>query len=287
MYAGTNIYHGVFRSDDHGVTWKPINDGFRVFDWGNGERFGYGTVLQIFVTSSGTVITVMRCCTYTSADRGETWHDVSKEWKVLQLEAPDWIIGYDIELVTEFDGYLWAGTWSRVFRSPVNGQTWEYASTGNEGFSWPTAWEALNDRLYVAAEDHYFTRNRSEKGFFARYEGAHRWEVITQGLPQHDVETTEFYGVPMVLRTYPTNIEALAVNRGRIFAGLNRRGVYMFDEHSEKWIPAGLDGLTVYDLISHQSDLYAATRKGIYRASIPIVQPYGKAATTWGAVKTK
>ena len=46
-------------------------------------------------------------------------------------------------------------------------------------------------------------------------------------------------------------------------------------------------GLTVTALVTHQSDLYAATREGIFRATIPIVQRHGKLAVTWGAVKTK
>lgn len=61
--------------------------------------------------------------------------------------------------------------------------------------------------------------------------------------------------------------------------------MYLFDERSDTWIPAGLDGLTVYDLISHQSDLYAAIGEGIYRAAIPTVNSYNKAFTTWGAIK--
>ncbi len=61
----------------------------------------------------------------------------------------------------------------------------------------------------------------------------------------------------------------------------------MFDERSKTWIPAGLDGLTVSSLKSHQTDLYAATNEGIYRASIPTVQPYGKAAIIWGTIKQK
>ena len=78
-----------------------------------------------------------------------------------------------------------------------------------------------------------------------------------------------------------SNINTFAANRGRLFAGLNRRGVYMFDERFKTWIPAGLDGLTVSSLKSHQSDLYAATNEGIYRATISVVQPHGKSATTW------
>ncbi|MDE0300656.1 MAG: sialidase family protein [Candidatus Poribacteria bacterium] len=283
VYAGT-YYDGVFRSENHGVTWKPINNGFRKFDWREGES-SYGNIKQILAIGDGTVITTVRPHTYTSADRGETWQDVSEEWKVRQWEAPDWIFGRDIDLMAEFDGYLWVAAWSQILRSPDNGKTWEYAGTRNEGFVWATDWAVLNNRLYIAAEKHYSSRNRSDKGFFARYGGALHWEVLNQGLPPHDVETTEFYGVPMVLRTHLTNIESLAVNRGRLFAGLNRRGVYMFDERSERWIPAGLDGLTVTSIVSHQSNLYAATGEGIYRASIPVVQPHGKAAATWGAVK--
>ena len=283
VYAGTPS-RGVFRSDDRGETWKPRNNGLPLKFWDDGDSY-YPRVRQILVTSSGTVIAVMTYLTHTSADRGEGWQDVSKEWQHNRddLGLPDWIIGYDIESMTEFDGYLWAGTWSDIYRSPDNGHTWERVTTDNTSFSWPTDWAVLNNRLYIAAEKHYFARNKSEKGFFARYEGAHHWEVLTQGLPSHEVIMAPKY--PVVVGDRPAHIETLTVNRDRIFAGLNRRGVYMFDERSETWIPAGLDGLTVISLISHQSDLYAVTDEGIYRASIPIVQPYGKAAATWGALK--
>ena len=284
VYAGTS-YDGVFRSDNHGVTWKPINNGFRVFDWRRGES-SYGNVKQILVTSSGTIITTVRPHTYASNDRGETWRNVSEEWKVRHWEAPDWKFGHDIDLMAEFDGYLLAATWSSILRSPDNGQTWEYASIGGD-MAWATDSVVLNHRLYIAAEKRYSTGNGSDKGFFARYEGARHWEVLTQGLPPHDVETTDFYGVPMVLRTHLTNIESLTVNRGRIFAGLRRCGVWVFDERFETWFPVGLEGRYVNTLVSHQSELYAVTRDGIYRASIPIVNPYGRAAATWGAIKTE
>ena len=38
-------------------------------------------------------------------------------------------------------------------------------------------------------------------------------------------------------------------------------------------------------MVEPQTDLYAATRECIYRASIPIVNSYGKTASTWGTVK--
>lgn len=55
VYAGT-YYDGVFRSDSHGDTWKSINNGFRVFDWREGETT-YGNIKQILATGAGTLIT--------------------------------------------------------------------------------------------------------------------------------------------------------------------------------------------------------------------------------------
>ncbi len=76
------------------------------------------------------------------------------------------------------------------------------------------------------------------------------------------------------------------MNRGRLFAGLLYSGVYLFDERTETFIPAGLQDSLILDIVSHQGYLYAAVEdEGIYRASIPVVQPYGKSATTWGAIK--
>lgn len=69
VYAGT-WHHGVFRSDDAGVTWKPINEDLR-FQGLDGEHF-YGTVRHILILGN-TIINVMyHGGTYTSTDRGET-----------------------------------------------------------------------------------------------------------------------------------------------------------------------------------------------------------------------
>ena len=47
----------------------------------------------------------------------------------------------------------------------------------------------------------------------------------------------------------------------------------------------GLRDLKVTSLATHRGELYAATDLGIYRATFPRVQPYNKAAATWGAIK--
>ena len=262
-YAGTTI-DGVLRSDDRGETWMSINNGLPV-----AEKHGYPGVAQILVTSSGTVIAVMHYQgTYTSTDRGETWRDVSAEWKVRldARELPGWIIGKHIWSMTEFDGYLWASSGRNVYRSTDNGQTWEY--TRENGYGEIADWAVLNDRLYAGTRHGLARWNEAQPA----------WEYFSEGLPVLSIGAT-------------ASIKSLTVYRGRLFAGLYDHagaegGVYMFDDRIDTFVPAGLQGSSVSVLISHQSELYAAVDdKGIYRASIPPVQPYGKAATTWARVK--
>ena len=231
--------------------------------WSNGlkENSAPPIIEQILVTRSGAVIAVAyHQGTYISNNRGDSWHGVGDDWQ-------DGRIGYNIWKMAEFDGYLWAAlSGTSMVRSPDNGGTWEAAG------GWPISrvsdFAELNNRLYVATgnTDHTLVRwNEPERD----------WEVLIQGLPSVE----------------EGNIDTLTVHTGRLFAGLRNHGVYMFDRRSETWILAGLQEFRISDLVSHQSRLYAVARyedwdfAGIFRASIPIVNPYGKAATTWGAVK--
>lgn len=266
VYVGTTG-HGVIRSEDGGNTWKHINEGLHIFDdpkWGS----HYGRVEQILVTDSGMVINVgYHFGTHISRDRGETWSNVIKEWKAPRRPGKvGWAFGSGIWSMTEFNGYLWAVYSSApALRSPDDGGTWEILPTRNYGgirdFGRVYDWAVLGDRLYVSGQEGF--------GRWSEMEG--EWEYLTEGLP---------FGRD------PPHLMNLAVNRGRIFTALYNHGVYMFDVRSETWISVGLRELSVTALVSHKSDLYAATKDGIYRASIPIVHSYGKAPTTWGALKS-
>ena len=249
VFAGTPL-QGVFRSDDGGWTWKPIRDGLRFSELPDGFRY-YAEVRRI-LANRGEVIVVMNYGgTYTSTDWGETWHDVSKKW-----------FGIDnILTMTEFDGYLWAAGGSTTHRSPDNGQTWQTLPR-LELRGYEIDWAVLDNRLYLAGE-----------GGIGRWnEDTLAWEYQMEGFP-----------------TGRAFIRSLAVNRGRLYAGLGgwgTTGVYVFDARRETWYSVGLDEFRILALLSHQSYLYAATAKdGIYSAIIPIVQPHGKAITTWARVK--
>ena len=266
VYVGTSD-HGVIRSDDGGNTWKHINDGLHIFDhpqWGP----HYGKVEQILVTGSGMVINVgYHRGTHISNDRGETWRNVLKEWKAPQGPGlVDWAFDDGIWSMTEFDGYLWAlYSDAPAFRSPDEGGTWELLPTRNYGgigdFWRIHDWAALGDKLYIAGSAGFGRWNEVEL----------RWDHLSRGLPDKP------------------GMKQLAVNHGSIFAAFfqSERGVWLFDQPSETWFPAGLQHVRVYSVVSHQSELYAGTDNGIYRASIPIVHSHGKAPTTWGVIKQK
>ena len=263
VYVGT-VGHGVFRSDDGGNTWKHINEGLHIFE--NPKRGPrHGIVDQILVTRSGMVISVgYHQGTHISRNRGDSWRDVTFEWNASQGKGnPDLPLGTGIFSMGEFDGYLWAAySNSYVCRSPDDGDTWETIPYWADGssiaqFDRIHDWAELDNRLYVAGNE----------GFGRWDEGELLWDNLSRGLPDEPY------------------MKHLAINRDRIFAAVGRWGVWLFDQRSETWIPAGLQGIYVTSLVSHQSDLYAATKEGIYRASIPTVQPYGKAATTWAHVK--
>ena len=264
VYAGAWA-KGVFRSDDAGVNWKPIRDGLGFYDSTDEDgRRVYGEVRRI-LNIRGEIITVMyHRGTYTSTDRGQTWHDVSQEWPR----------GDSILSVMEFDGYLWSSASLRqMFRSPDGGQTWETFPQFEPNRA--KDWAVLDNRLYVAGE----------RGIGRWNEEARTWEYLMEGLPTGNSRGPDD----------PPWVHNLAIHRGRLFAGLDQHGVYVFDARAETWYPVGLNGHSVYALLSYNSALYAGTSvvdcilamgpSGIYRAEIPRIVPHGKAVTTWASVK--
>ena len=249
VYAGT-WGDGVFRSDDAGESWKPISEGLRTYKSGR-----YGEVRRILVLFNEIINVMYHRGTYVSLDQGETWHDVSKEW----------LAGDSIYSMTEFDGYLWSAVsvhW--MYRSSDNGRTWGWLPDFEPGRV--NDWAALYNRLYVAGQE----------GIGRWNEKTRSWEYLMKGLPTGNSQNSDD----------PPYIHNLAVLDGRLFAGLDRHGVYVFDLLTETWSSVGLDGLSVYSLLSYNSALYAGTaRNGIYFAPISAVHPHAKEITTWARVK--
>lgn len=258
VYAGT-AHHGVFRSTNRGNTWERKSVGLPAQL--NGKR---PAIQQILTTSSGRLIALTYDNgSFASHNRGAVWHDQSDDWAVGVHS-----ISREIRAMTEFDGYLWAYlSTGWIVRALSERTIWGSVKWFERGQI--TDWAVVNDDLYAAGVRGFGRWNEVELG----------WEYFGDGLPTGP---------------YSPHVTTLAAHRGRLFAGLNGGGVYMFDERAERFIPAGLQDFIIGDLISHQSHLYASTGQfangkhtfeGIYRASISVVQPYNKAAASWGAIK--
>ena len=282
VYASGGHKHGLYRSDTHGAAWKKINNGLDTWEQDDGG-LQFPIIEQILPTTSRSLIAIGSTGAYISHNRGDSWQWVGFEWV---YGRPAWekpyAFGYEVSTMTEFDGYLWAYThFRRVYRSSDNGETWDKVPEHDElipvlkdNIRDIKHWAVLDNRLYVATTDAFGVWN----------EGELIWENLNEGLP---VDDTELPAYREYLRTI-YDIFALAVNRGRIFAGVRDRGVWMFDERSQTWFPVGMKGRSIGTLESHQSYLYAMTYPdGIYRASIPTVNVYHKLVTTWGALKTE
>ena len=250
VYLGTRT-QGVFRSDDAGLTWKPIRDGLQTYDNGS-----YGEVRRILLMPDQIINVMYHKGTYVSNDRGETWLNVADIWEGRWTDS--------IHFMMEFGGYLWSAISNRsMWRSLDNGQTWE--SLRQYETSHVTDWAVLNNRLYIAGSD----------GIARWNEETRDWEYPMGGLPtgyRYDPDA-------------PPSVLSLAVHDGRLFAGLKRHGVYVFDARADTWGSVGLDGHWVYALLSYKFSLYAGTNDGLYSAMIDRVQPHGKAVTTWARVK--
>ena len=242
IYAGT-WGQGVFRSDDAGLTWKAIRNGLRFHEFQDGTRY-YGEIRRVLITDNNIINVMYHNGTYTSTDRGETWHDISTEW----------LGGNSIYSMTEFGGYLWSAVSTGIMlRSPDSGKTWEpIRYFDNDRVN---DWAALNGRLYVAGQAGVGVWNESTR----------TWEYPMAGLP------TGAFGDP----NEPPHVFAFAVQGGRLFAGLQTHGVYIFNLQSGTWSPTGLEGRSVTSLLSHGSTLYAGTaRDGIYYlAKVTAVSP--------------
>ena len=295
--SGHNVYAapdydpgGMYRSDDYGETWKRINTGLPNSARDDGTPF-WPYIREILVTRSGAVIAVgYHHGTYISHDRGDTWHSVYDEWIYPQIKEhnlPDWHFGDSIWSMTEFNGYWWAVySGGHLFHSDDNGATWELLGGGLTYYGDVADWAVRDGQLYVAGVYRVGRWN----------EGALGWDNLGPGLPPPTYNETFWPQYRLHSRkTYP--VLCLAVDRGRLFAGVRRQGVYLYDDPSENWKFNGLPEFSVRSLVSHGGYLYAAAGRtaygledpdrleGIYRAAIPIVNSYNKAVTTWGTIK--
>jgi hypothetical protein len=195
IYVGTWV-QGVFRSDDAGMTWKAIRNGLRFHEFQDGTRY-YGEGRRILITDNNIINVMYHNGTYTSTDRGETWHDISAEW----------LAGNSIYSMTEFGGYLWSAvSTGTMLRSPDSGKTWEpIRYFDNDRVN---DWAALNGRLYVAGQGGRLFAGLHTHGVYVFDSQSETWSAA--GLEGHSVRSLLSHGSALYAGTTENGIYYLA-----------------------------------------------------------------------------
>lgn len=79
VYVATET-QGIFRSDNRGNSWQPKSQGLPTR--GGRAEGEFRRAGQIFISRSGTIVCVTGGSTFASTDRAETWHEITKKWRV-------------------------------------------------------------------------------------------------------------------------------------------------------------------------------------------------------------
>jgi len=158
VFAGTYQNGGVFRSNDDGDSWTPVNTGLTC-----------GNVVALAVNASGDLFAGTTGCgagVFRSTDDGDHWELVNAGLTSTDVTA----------LAVASNGHLFAGTVSQfgvgggVFRSIDNGDTWTPAGLDQHDVNALTA--GPYDLLFAGVAGGVFE---------SRYEG-YTWDDVSAGL---------------------------------------------------------------------------------------------------------
>ncbi len=180
---------GVFRSDDDGASWRPMNDGVRAeFLPGPPPPTGQCVhKLRLHPARPDRLYQQNHCGTYRSDDRGESWHEItaglpSDFGYVLALDPAD----ADVVFVVPEE--------SSHMRTTVGGRLRVYR-TGDAGGRWTAATEGLpQEHAYVSVlREAMDNDDESPVGvylgtsgghLFATRDGGRTWRCIAAYLPR-------------------------------------------------------------------------------------------------------
>jgi photosystem II stability/assembly factor-like uncharacterized protein len=187
---------GLWRTDDAGITWRNISDGF----------FKTGSIGAIAVAPSDPNVIYVGSGehpirgqsssygdgVYRSTDQGRTWSNVglrsTRQISAVRVHPQNPDIVY-----VAAQGDRWKGTPDRgVYRSTDGGRTWTQVLRGENATSGPSdlAMDPANPRiLYAAMWDHqrvpWQVRSGGPgSGIWKSTDGGDTWARLTQGLPK-------------------------------------------------------------------------------------------------------
>ncbi len=224
IYVGT-FGGGLFKSDDQGNSWRPINRGLR-------DKF----ISTLFVLEDGKVFAgTIRAGLFMSEDQGNSWISVNKG-----LEKTD-----VTTLAILSSGDLLAGTGKGVYRSKNQGQSWEAFNTGLEHTQIKSIAIDKDQNLYVGTQG---------IGVFKREAQGEAWFSIVNGFAFKGLEER-------VIRTLLFNQNEVLF-AGTMAAGIFRSADH---GATWQHVNAGLGNYSIRGLATDNNGvLYAGTGLGVY-----------------------
>ena len=179
---------GVFRSDDEGVTWKPINSGLKSPFLPNPEaEVGHCVHRLAMHPSNPNVLFMQKHWDVMRSDNaGESWHEVSGDLPtdfgfVIDVHAHEPETVYVVPIKSDSEHYPPEGK-LRVYRSRSGGNEWEALTKGLPQQDCYV--NVLRDAMSIDSLDAcgvYFGTTGGQ--VYASSDGGDNWSAIVRDLP--------------------------------------------------------------------------------------------------------
>ena len=228
VYAGS-FGMGVFRSDNRGDSWVPVNEGIA-------DRF----VLCLATADDGTVYAgTFRSGVFESRDGGKSWQTINHGLKRLEIKA-----------LLIHSGIIYAGTADGLYRRSLHGDQWRVVTTGLD--------DTLVHSIAVAPERSMYV-GTSGQGIY-RYENkphVEGWTRLSHGLVDHEGLVENFIRVVAIDKD------------SALYAGTFDGGVFLSTDAGKHWRPISraLPNDSIRGIVTNDKGLFVATGRGVFKSS--------------------
>jgi len=227
VYAGS-FGLGIFKSEDGGRTWLPVNDGLA-------DPFVY-----VIMVGPGKAVYAgtLRGGVFRSRDGGKSWAAMNAGLDRLETHV-----------LVYHEGVLYAGTGSGVYRSRDGGEKW---AADNVGLS-----NLLVRALAVDPEGTMYA-GTTGMGIYRKLVGTAKWVRVTQSQLSHPRDRLPENFVRSLM----------ADKAGDLYAGTADNGVYVSRDRGESWRAAskGLENQSIRDMAIGGASWFVGTGQGMYRS---------------------